>query len=366
MGKYRVKCKICGKLFICLEVHLKHRHNLTIPDYKKKFPNSSVCSLVHSENCSAISKQTQKRVKERRGKDKKYDNWFYKKRLDAVKKSHKTIEKRRTDTRYDKNYIEVRKRNLLKTIKRQKIKRRMDKKYNKWFLDKCRTNQKNNIKKIHKSIKLNRETDQEYEKKYLNQRKKNIVKTLKIVEGMRKKNPDFEKKYLEIRSKNGRKAIKKCLKIREEKRKRDPVFDKKLGDASRRAGLKTIKELRKGYIYKYLGVCFDSGKTKHSELKCAKSFHEWFNWIPKDGKNCHIQIGGKEIDFKINKELITEKDDVFIEFHPFDLKGKSLTEYYIERRKILDKNGFKKNKLFVLKNFNEVKNCCILLSKNKE
>jgi len=56
--------------------------------------------------------------------------------------------------------------------------------------------------------------------------------------------------------------------------------------------------------------------------------------------------------------LINEKHDVFIEFHPlmsFHHPNDTLKFYYNERRKILDNNGYKQNKLYVIQIIEELK-----------
>jgi len=64
----------------------------------------------------------------------------------------------------------------------------------------------------------------------------------------------------------------------------------------------------------------------------------------KINNNCHISIGRYEFVFFIN--------NTFIEVHPYNnwdmKKGITATKYYNNRRKILNKNGYKDYPLLVL------------------
>lgn len=68
-------------------------------------------------------------------------------------------------------------------------------------------------------------------------------------------------------------------------------------------------------------------------------------------KNCHIIIPTnnnhfREFDFFIRNRL-------FVEYHPYDPAKLSIGDYYRERRKILNENGFADKDLVVLKHINE-------------
>jgi rRNA maturation protein Nop10 len=136
-----------------------------------------------------------------------------------------------------------------------------------------------------------------------------------------------------------------------QKRKADPEFDrqfrnmciengKKYGPIG---GLKAIEINRKNKPYWFRGIPFDSQK----EREVAK----WFikNRLIKNVNktNCHIKLKGGEIDFFLQNK-------VFIEFHPWDIYGKTIEQYYNERRKLLDSNGYKSYPLIVVGSFNEL------------
>ena len=53
-----------------------------------------------------------------------------------------------------------------------------------------------------------------------------------------------------------------------------------------------------------------------------------------------------EIDFKWF--------DIFIEYHPWDRLHRSVFQYYIDRRKILDENNYKNNPLLVITKIEEL------------
>ena len=83
------------------------------------------------------------------------------------------------------------------------------------------------------------------------------------------------------------------------------------------------------------------GFLSKQELECAKIL---LDKLIK-GVNCHVRVGNKIIDFKIN--------NVFIEFHPWDFNKLTDEQYCSQRRKVLDENGFKDNQLIILKSLEE-------------
>lgn len=76
---------------------------------------------------------------------------------------------------------------------------------------------------------------------------------------------------------------------------------------------------------------------------------EGFGITPIEGVNCHIRMGDtkKTVDFR-------PAENLFIEYHPRDW---NLTheQYYDQRRKLLDENGFQKCRLVIAKSLNDVK-----------
>ena len=79
------------------------------------------------------------------------------------------------------------------------------------------------------------------------------------------------------------------------------------------------------------------------EMKCAKILLS----EPKMGKNCHIRIQRKEIDFFPQK-----KDKLyqgcFVEYHPWDKKHKTYEEYYIERERIIKDSKYSGTPLILI------------------
>lgn len=95
------------------------------------------------------------------------------------------------------------------------------------------------------------------------------------------------------------------------------------------------KARRENSPYWFMGVPFDS----NGERQVAKKLHELTGFVPTEGTNCHFKVDGGEIDFLVN--------GVFIEYHPWDRKLSS-EQYYEQRRKLLDKNGYKSARLQVV------------------
>lgn len=110
-------------------------------------------------------------------------------------------------------------------------------------------------------------------------------------------------------------------------------------------GLKSIQIIRKNKPYWFAGVPFDS----KSEMLIARYLVENKHIKLIEGKNCHVKVGGIEIDFLVN--------GTFLEYHPI-IKGlykQNAKEYYDSRRKILDEAGYQNNKLIILENQNSIK-----------
>ena len=105
--------------------------------------------------------------------------------------------------------------------------------------------------------------------------------------------------------------------------------------------LLALESRRKNYPYKFMDCLFDSD----SERKLCKIFvKEGLIKIPKEGKNIHFKINRHHVDFFI-------KNKIFVEFHPIVKVWRgntTLGDYFGERRKMLDGNGFKKYPLVII------------------
>lgn len=108
------------------------------------------------------------------------------------------------------------------------------------------------------------------------------------------------------------------------------------------AGMCALLAQRKKSTYVFMNIKFDS----QEELAFAKVLFN-NNIITQflENKNCHIKVSVYEFDFKI--------ENIFIEYHPW-CKELTHKQYYTSRRRILNENGFEKNKLIVIKSKNEV------------
>lgn len=102
------------------------------------------------------------------------------------------------------------------------------------------------------------------------------------------------------------------------------------------------KAWRKGLPYWFMGVPFDSNQ----EREVAKWLNVKYGFIPKEGINCHVRLDGGEIDFRLG--------DIFIEYHPWDTAGRKIEQYFLDRRKLLDENGYKNYPLIVIDSLEEL------------
>jgi hypothetical protein len=172
--------------------------------------------------------------------------------------------------------------------------------------------------------------------------KKGIKVTLKRTKERREKDPIFEEQYIRQRSDAGKIGILKAQGKIQNMREEDLKFIKKMREVSKRNIFKCLNQKRKNKPYWFMGVAFDSKQ----EMECAKVLNKYVGWIPKEGVNCHIQMKGGEVDFKIN--------NIFIEYHsPYK-------RYYDERRALLDKNNYKKEPVFVFGKVKELEFFCKL------
>jgi len=104
---------------------------------------------------------------------------------------------------------------------------------------------------------------------------------------------------------------------------------------NRQIRMKTIKNIGQ---YKFKQCYFDS----KGELEIARCIYYQLNIKLKERISCHFLIGLKEIDFFIN--------NCFIEYHPAVWNyNKYHNDYYQKRRELLNKNGYKKYPLLVIK-----------------
>jgi ribosomal protein S14 len=221
----------------------------------------------------------------------------------------------------------------------------------KLFPDELLNKYKEHGKKTGKIVKERREKDQDYDKLF-KIRLKNHGKRVQKIINEKRKDPEYDDWYKNKCQKTGRVGGIKSQKNIKKRKKEDKDYADSLEQSRKNGGLEGIRRKRKDSPYVFMGVPFDSPQ----EMECAKLLNKHFAWIPKDGVNCHIQMDGGEIDFKIEKELIKQKNDIFFEHHNY------YNNYSKERRDILDRNGYKKNKLFV---FNNPKKLITLLEKSK-
>lgn len=113
--------------------------------------------------------------------------------------------------------------------------------------------------------------------------------------------------------------------------------------------LLALESRRKNYPYEFMGCFFDSD----SERKVCKLFFE--NGLiekPEEGENIHFKIGKYHVDFFINNQI-------FVEFHPpadyGRTKGETVKSYYLYKRNILDRNGYKNYPLIVIDRLRDIK-----------
>ncbi len=117
-------------------------------------------------------------------------------------------------------------------------------------------------------------------------------------------------------------------------------------------GFKRIEGLREKKSHYFYGIAHDSEEEK----EVSKIFYN-VGMPLIIGKTIHIRVGRKEIDWRAD-ELIKFgiRNNTFIEYHPCPQFGDKRTfeEYYKDRRKVLDENGFEKDGLIVFQSIKEV------------
>lgn len=142
-------------------------------------------------------------------------------------------------------------------------------------------------------------------------------------------NPETGRKGGKIGGKIGGKNAQKTL-----KRLNKSFYN---SEVQSKLGVNVQKTLRENFRnLKFKGQYYDS----KSEIEISLCLQEQYNYVPKEGETLHIRIGNMECDYLLKK--------TFIEFHPWDMK---LThrEYFNNRRKVLNKNGYKNYPLIVIK-----------------
>jgi len=105
--------------------------------------------------------------------------------------------------------------------------------------------------------------------------------------------------------------------------------------------LLALESRRKNYPYEFMSCLFDSEDERRL---CKKLVEKGLIKKPIEKINIHFRIRNFHIDFFIQNKL-------FIEYHPPRKFGRVIeTEesYYLERRRLLDENGFKNIPLIVI------------------
>ncbi len=113
--------------------------------------------------------------------------------------------------------------------------------------------------------------------------------------------------------------------------------------------LLALESHRKNYPYEFMGCYFDSNEER---IICKKLIERGLIEKPIEKTNIHFRLGKCHIDFFIKNKL-------FIEYHPPRKFGRTIeTEenYFLERRRLLDKNGFKNFPLVVVYNVRNIDN----------
>ncbi len=111
-----------------------------------------------------------------------------------------------------------------------------------------------------------------------------------------------------------------------------------------KGGLAAIMSLRNHHLHRFAGVLFDSREEKQAaQIICNR-----YATTPIEGVNCHVRMNGGEVDFRLESTL-------FVEYHPRDWDGLTDEQYYNQRRKMLDDNGYRDNRLFVAKSLDELR-----------
>lgn len=104
-----------------------------------------------------------------------------------------------------------------------------------------------------------------------------------------------------------------------------------------------LESRRKNYPYKFMNCNFDS---KEEMIVCKKLVDSRLMEKPIEKANIHFRIGKFHVDFFIQNRI-------FVEYHPPRKFGRIIeteNSYFIERRRLLDDNGFKNYPLMIISN----------------
>jgi len=110
--------------------------------------------------------------------------------------------------------------------------------------------------------------------------------------------------------------------------------------------LLALDSRRKNYPYLYNECYFDSEEER---IVCQRFVESGLLEKPIENVNVHIRINRKHIDFFIQNKI-------FVEYHPTRTYGRNVEtaeDYFKERRKILDDNGYNNYPLIIIKNMRE-------------
>ena len=121
-------------------------------------------------------------------------------------------------------------------------------------------------------------------------------------------------------------------------------------------GRASVEARRKNSPFIFMGCKFDSNQEREF---CKLLVNYEIIKKPIENYNCHIKIGYKDFDF-------FPQQKIFIEYHPWDIKGLTTEEYYDKRREALNQNGYRNYPLLVIKNINEFSNRVLPIFKGDE
>jgi hypothetical protein len=110
--------------------------------------------------------------------------------------------------------------------------------------------------------------------------------------------------------------------------------------------LLALESRRKNFPYEFMDCSFDSNDER---IICKKLVEIGLIERPIEKSNIHFRVNKCHIDFFIQNKL-------FLEYHPpvkRGIKSETNESYYLERRKLLDDNGFKDYPLIVISNLKE-------------
>jgi len=347
--KIAKRCPICSKIFLVAHREEKRKickecSRLIRKKYGRFAFYCSSCKTIHRipQDCPYVLEKIRKSLSEH---NKRIPKEVWKERFWREEVRKKALEKLRTpEVRAKLSESKKGDKNPMKRKEvRHKVSETLKRKYREGFL-----------KGFHTLWREKREFLLRRHVKYTNPKKWREIRKM-LSERMKRnnpmKNPEIAKKVREKLRKRGlyenggvlgrlwreRREEMYCI-VSERMRKNNPMHNPEV-----RA--KRLKTVLKNMPYNFMGVNFLS--------KVEKDFCKWLVKIgrikrPISGKNVHVYIGGKEFDFLIEK--------MFIELHPWvTMHHSDYEEYYNERRKILDENGYENYGLIVVTNYGDWK-----------